>query len=71
LYGNGNGKDKIDKHMDNPPCFSATFPPSYVVPVAVDKQIQAVQESAVLRSRDYTKAGMKASIPQQISILSI
>jgi hypothetical protein len=51
--------------MDNPPCFSATFHPSYVVRLAADKQVQAVQEATVLRSRDYTKAGMKAQIPQR------
>jgi hypothetical protein len=45
--------------MDNPPCFSATFRPSYVVRLAADKQVQAVQEATVLRSRDYTKAGIK------------
>jgi hypothetical protein len=48
--------------MDNPLCFSATIPPSYVVIMAADKQIQAVQEATVLRSRDYTKDGMKAPI---------
>lgn len=51
--------------MDNPPCFSATIHPSYIVPVAADKQVQAVQEATVLRSRYYTKAGMKARIPQR------
>jgi hypothetical protein len=50
--------------MDNPACFSATFHPSYVVRVAADKQVQAVQEAAVLRSRDYTEDGVKAQIPQ-------
>jgi hypothetical protein len=48
--------------MDNPLCFSATIPSSYVVIMAADKQVQAVQEAAVLRSRDYTKDGMKAPI---------
>jgi len=60
--GNGNRKVKIDDHMDNPLCFSATIRPSYVVIMAADKQIQAVQEATVLRSRDYTKDGMKATI---------
>jgi hypothetical protein len=46
--------------MDNPPCFSATFHPSYVVRMAADKQVQAIQEATVLRSRDYKKNGMKA-----------
>jgi hypothetical protein len=27
-----------------------------------DKQVQEIQEATVLRSRDYTKDGMKASI---------
>jgi hypothetical protein len=46
--------------VDNPSCFSATILSAYVVPMAADKQVQEIQEATVLRSRDYTKDGMKA-----------
>jgi hypothetical protein len=46
--GNGNGKDKIQCRMDNPPSFSAAVRPSYFITMAEDKQIQAVQEATVL-----------------------
>jgi hypothetical protein len=62
LHGNGNGKNEIEKPMDNPPRFFATIPSSYVVLMAADKQVQAIQEATVLQSRDYTRAGMNASI---------
>jgi hypothetical protein len=68
--GNGNAKDKIRINLDNSPSFSATIHSSYVVSMAADKQIQAVQEATVLRSRHYTKAGMRSGIPQR-SVSSI
>jgi hypothetical protein len=65
--GNDNGKDQVDKHLDNPPCFSATIHSTYLIPMAADKQIQAVQEATVLQSGDYTKDGMKCQYCIELS----
>jgi hypothetical protein len=55
--------------MDHPDSFSAIIRPSYLVHMATDKQVQAVQETTVLRSRYYTKAGMKAQMLQGLLYL--
>ena len=60
--GNANryGKDKIDNLLDSPARFSATLYSSYSVAMEEDKQIPAVQDTPVLRWRDYTRDGVTA-----------